>query len=1208
MAQIVFSEAGAVLGRRFLPGGIGFAGRVLSGAAAGRAAGNLLGRAIDSALQPAIEGPRVPGLPIMESREGTPLPLVYGRMRVPGQVIWASRFREKRQETRGGKGGPKTANFTYSVSLALALGEGTVSALRRVWANGEAFDLSGVTHRFYPGTDDQPADPLVEAIEGQGAAPAYRGTAYLVLEDFPLDAFGNRLPQFSFEIERSPASAAELRLADVVRAVNIIPASGEFAYSTQIIRERLAPGIERPLNVHSHEARADFAVSLDQLQAELPRVDRAALTVGWFGSSLDAATCEIYPACEERERETYPQAWTVAGLSRETARLVSRTAEGALNYGGTPSDASVIDAIREIRQRGLKVTLTPFLFLEAPGLPWRGRITAPDKSAAARTAIHTFVHRGEGYRRFILHLASLAQEAGGVDAFLIGSEMRGLTRIRDENGAFPFVEALVALATEVKAILPGAEISYAADWTEYGAYVPGDGSGDVLFPLDALWASPTISFVGVDWYPPVGDWREGNGHLDALEYPSADDPAYIAAQIEGGEAYDWYYADDAARTAQMRTPIVDTAHGEHWIFRAKDIRNWAALVHYPRQAGARAAEPTAWQPNMKPVRLCEIGFAAIDKAGNAPNVFVDPKSSESAKPPFSTGARDDVMQARLLSTVLQALGHQPHIESYHVWCWDARPFPAFPYQSEAWSDGSNWFTGHWLNGRTGLSPLAAIVADICLRAGISRFDVRALQGLCDGFAIDGVYSVRGALEPLQRAYGFDVIERAGVLTFVSPAAAAVPPRSGFRIAEPGWSHTRTDALPTGVQLRLTYIASTGDYQPAIAQARRENGDARAIRESALPLVLDEARAEAIAEDMLLRSEAGLSAEVSVLADALALEPGDHIQGIGGLDWTIDEITDAGLVRTLSLRQFRSALPPHRHAGAVSPPDLAMLTSAPDFAVLDLPRLPHEDSVRGPLAGAFSDPWLGRVTLSAGVSREALRERIELSEPAQIGYLQDSLGSGPVGRFDRSNTLIVRLASGALQSVTRDALFSGANAAALETRAGWEILQFESAELIAPSLWRLTGLLRGQQGTPSSAALPGARLVMLDGALLRAPVYEAEMGAALIWTTHGSDSAPDAAQIHTFENRASVPWPVAHLRVEQGEARWTRRGPDAPESWALPEAINAGSFRVWLTNAAGEISTFDIGDARCAVPPGTVSIRVAALDAAGREGPAVTVYT
>ena len=34
------------------------------------------------------------------------------------------------------------------------------------------------------------------------------------------------------------------------------------------------------------------------------------------------------------------------------------------------------------------------------------------------------------FRRFILHYAHLCKAAGGVDAFLIGSELRGLTTLR----------------------------------------------------------------------------------------------------------------------------------------------------------------------------------------------------------------------------------------------------------------------------------------------------------------------------------------------------------------------------------------------------------------------------------------------------------------------------------------------------------------------------------------------------------------------------------------------------------------------------------------------------------------------------------------------------------------------------------------------------------------------------------------------------------
>ncbi len=253
--------------------------------------------------------------------------------------------------------------------------------------------------------------------------------------------------------------------------------------------------------------------------------------------------------------------------------------------------------------------------------------------------------------------------------------MTGLTRIRDETGAFPFVEALQSLAAEVRAIVgPDVRISYAADWTEYGAFVPQDDSGDVLFPLDPLWADPNIDFVGLDWYPPMGDWRDGTEHLDALAgYQAPDDADYLAANLQGGEAYDWYYASDQDRALQQRTPIADTAHGEDWIFRQKDMLGWWANSHYQRPSGIRDSSATAWRPRMKPIRLIEIGYPAVDRGGNAPNLFYDPKSSESALPPFSRGVQDDLFQRNALAVALPFWQAQPGIEQVLVWAWDGRP-------------------------------------------------------------------------------------------------------------------------------------------------------------------------------------------------------------------------------------------------------------------------------------------------------------------------------------------------------------------------------------------------------------------------------------------------------------------------------------------------------------------------------------------------------
>ena len=97
------------------------------------------------------------------------------------------------------------------------------------------------------------------------------------------------------------------------------------------------------------------------------------------------------------------------------------------------------------------------------------------------------------YRNMVLHYASLAADAGGVDAFLIGSELESLTRVRSASGVYPAVDALVTLAADVKAIVgSGTIVTYGADWTEYGAHVVDAGANEVRFPLDPLWASSAI--------------------------------------------------------------------------------------------------------------------------------------------------------------------------------------------------------------------------------------------------------------------------------------------------------------------------------------------------------------------------------------------------------------------------------------------------------------------------------------------------------------------------------------------------------------------------------------------------------------------------------------------------------------------------------------------------------------------------------------------
>ncbi|MEO1456784.1 MAG: glycoside hydrolase TIM-barrel-like domain-containing protein, partial [Pseudomonadota bacterium] len=686
MATIVLAAAGSAVG-----GAIGGSVLGVSAAAIGQAVGGIAGGLIDQQIlgrgSKAVEVGRARSLRLQSSTEGAPMPITFGRIRLAGTVIWSTRFLESvRDTTQGGKatgGGQSVSEYSYSISLAVALCEGPIQRIGRVWADGKLLDTAELTMRVYTGDEEQLPDPKIEAVEGVGNVPSYRGTAYVVFEDLPLGRFGNRIPQLNFEVHRSarlpgvpldPVYAGE-PLPDLIKGVALSPGTGEFALHPEPQHFVYEGGTKQYANVNNGTSRPDMMVALDQLEADLPACDHVSLVVSWFGDDLRCGHCRVEPRVEVADRGSEPEVWSVSGLSTGSARLVSQNEEGRPNYGGTPSDASVVAAIKELKGRGKSVMIYPFLLMDItadntlpnphksgetqPPFPWRGRITldaAPgqpgstDQTAAAAGDVDAFFGAarasdfsvsGESvqysgpagdwtWRRFVLHLAALGKAAGGVDSIVVGSELIGLTQIRSSRTTYPAVQQLRTLAAEVRSLLPGAKISYAADWSEYFGHHPADGSGDHIFHLDPLWSHPDIDFVGIDDYMSCSDWRHQPTHLDGeAGARSVYSLPYLKSNVAGGENYDWFYGSEADRTAQVRTPIEDTAHGEDWVFRPKDLVNWWSNQHHDRVGGVRTANSTGWVPESKPIWLTETGCPSVDLGANRPNLFFDPKSRAS---------------------------------------------------------------------------------------------------------------------------------------------------------------------------------------------------------------------------------------------------------------------------------------------------------------------------------------------------------------------------------------------------------------------------------------------------------------------------------------------------------------------------------------------------------------------------------------------------
>jgi len=293
MATLVLSAAGAALG-----GSIGGSVLGLSSAVIGKAIGATIGSAIDQKIMGtgsrSVETGRVDNFRILGASEGASIPQVFGQMRTSAQVIWSSRFLEKKSsETTGSKSNRTTVvSYSYSVSLALAVCEGEVTRIGRVWADGS--------------DEDQLPDPLIEAVEGAGNAPAYRGTAYIVFENLELAAFGNRIPQFNFEVVRRVKELGADPLVDpfdTLNAVALIPGTGEYALATTPVRYKFDKGISRSANQNSASRHTDFVNAMDQLSVDLPKVNAVSMVVSWFGDDLRCGSCDLRPCVEQNDTD-----------------------------------------------------------------------------------------------------------------------------------------------------------------------------------------------------------------------------------------------------------------------------------------------------------------------------------------------------------------------------------------------------------------------------------------------------------------------------------------------------------------------------------------------------------------------------------------------------------------------------------------------------------------------------------------------------------------------------------------------------------------------------------------------------------------------------------------------------------------------------------------------------------------------------------------
>lgn len=1181
MASIILSAAtSAVGGGAGVPGFNFFASR-LTGAITSRIQSSLFSS--NRQLRP-LSGPRLADLGVQTSTYGKVIPIVYGTVRIGGNVIWSRPIREvsttsTSSASAGGKGGggkvtQSATTYSYYVTIAVAICEGPVDDVHRIWADAKQIDLSQHTVRIYKGGEDQLPDTLIQSYEGAANTPAYRGIAYAVFEDFPLADYGNRIPNFTFEVRRKalyPDYDGEV-LEDMIEGMVMIPGAGEFVYDTQV--EYKIPGTQvgsqwvqqgnrEVINQHNPAGKTDALLSLDQLQRTCANVEWVSVVVGWFGDSLDAGSCVIKPGVEYQEGATTgPDVWQSAGFTRATARQITFSG-GVPQYGGTPDDSALLRYLDELRSRGYKILFYPLVFMDISGKPWRGELTG---SAADVAGIFT---RTNGYNAFINHYANLV--ASRVDAFCIGSELVGLTKVTDTPGNYPAVNQLVSLAESVKSIVgSGVKVTYAADWSEYHH---ADGG---WYHMDTLWASPDIDVIGIDAYFPIKDSSNNTYDIDTL--------------IEGwdsGEGYDYYYTDPARTTQASLSPA----------YAWKNIEWFWSNAHTNPGGGT-----TAWVPESKKIWFTEYGFPSVDNAANQPNVFFDPGSSASALPYFSKGRVDFMAQRAGHVATQQRWKGSAMVERMFAWTWDARPYPYWPDLTQVWSDGAAWKTGHWVQGKFGVSSLAAIVADLCLRSGLEAvdIDVDAIAQQVDGYVIHQQQSVRSAVETLQLAYFFDAVESDHKLKFVprGGAPAASIAESDMIPSEGQSDHellsvVRTQEIELPRRITLVYLNRLLNYQSSAQSSQREITSSREVAVIDLPLVLSDQVARNIADVALFTDWMGRTGyELHVPLKYMRLEPADVITATASgithrLRITSTQMLGANLMKISGVAEDSSTYEFYSTpgAGTTLTADRAAL---PDtrLELLDIPAFPSDDPDKPVLrygAVGLNENWTGAAIYRSDDNGANYNRLGDASAAAIIGTASDALPVGPYCVFDEANTLTVVLTANAtLQSVSELAVLNGANAALL----GEEILQFKNAVLLEPGKYRLSGLLRGRLGTEWAidGHAAGERFVLLDASVGRQVMALSLVGQSRDYkaVTFGASLASAEAIAFTHGGVGLKPYSPVHIAgVRDGGGnlaiswiRRTRLGGGWSDAVDVPLSEATESYDVEIMSGSSVVRSFN----------------------------------
>lgn len=1069
---------------------------VAMGASLGYAAGSIIGSLLFPPDPIQQHGPKLKEVTVTGSEYGVPVTRLWGGVRVPGNIIWSSGLKEHEHTetvTQGGFlgwGGQETkiTTYTYTMDLAVGLCEGELDNLTRIWAGHRVIldrrgeNTSGwqkepwLRYTLYDGTETQDPDPLMVRALGEGNVPAYRGLAYIVFKDFDLTEFGNLLPNLEFELWRSTTAAQSE--SKPWTGFNVVRDSVAYDYETGLLWTLYGNVSVYPFGYATAVRVADAHSGQELFNT---------------GDLRDVSSTYTFNALESIQIDYVNDRVIVyAGQEAETKNI------GVIyldRYTGEVLDVDIgehaggDDAIYFTQGVWLHTELSHLMVTTQQGFDGRGFIF-------------------QGFWTEYQHLD--CDEDGVKEPY-----QNNVWNAEELDGGFEYINRVQELNRWVDAEgetypypvqNPYREMGYSRLTQEQiGCPFPLERYPRILVACQEFLHVVTLGNL-VGW-PPCGpdlwtlmrasqDWHLGRADLDdGNEETGTEDTAVF----QGPPGYFWDWRRDTLIVWASDDPAVDH---QDWVW------VWNLQTNQRRQLSF-AHKVTGgyydWADDRYVLWAAGTGWPS---SGGAVYYLYDPGDDPSQPDPEDQPSSSSDIPLADWTLLFQSDGEVGWWSSWGGW----RPPESDDY---IWQAGGSPLAKIPLKPLPDEMPLLSdVTQEILLMPGdlvagdIDVTDLAAEGKRVRGYPVQRLSTPRAMLEPLRKAYVFDVVESDWKLKARHrPTTADVTLEENDlgayaqgTEAPPRISITRRQDPELPAEVDLRYSDPDLDYQVGLQRAKKHTGQAESIVGTDLPLVLTADEAASVAHVLLHQDWVSrLQYQVAVPRKYLKTDPGDlieipHEEVAGDYREMLAQRVSVDPSGVVTIEGVRDA--PDGYSIEVSGqsawPDRPVTTPIllevlPSIShLLDIPLLWDGDDatkygayLMASSVKAGSGNWPGAVLenyTSAAGGFVAVAE-VQGTNQAVFGTAT-GLGPGPTTVWDLTSTVTVTLMDPdrtVFTPATALEVLNGANAALV----GDEIIQFRTATKNSDGTWTLSKLLRGRRGTEWATRDQDTRSTVLD---------------------------------------------------------------------------------------------------------------------------------